>query len=297
MKNLSFLFFLFAATANAQDLAPLTVQKIMRDPKWMGTSPDNYRWSADSKTIYFDWNPEVKDKSQPYKVSISSQKTMKADSAEIEDGTVINYVYNKDKSLGLLEKGGDVYLTNIKAKKETRLTNTLERESNARFLYNNDVVYQRADNVYRLNLATGELTQLTNFVKGKAEMSIPAGRNNARSSGASQQDMWLKNDQTALFDIVKKRNAETGNRAGGRGRGFGMSGDNTKPRIIKAIQVGDDFMAGLTVSPDGKYVSYRLIKQAVGNKNTIVPNYVTASGYTEDINGRTKVGEALSTST
>lgn len=297
MKNLSFLFFLFAATANAQDLAPLTVQKIMRDPKWMGTSPDNYRWSADSKTIYFDWNPEVKDKSQPYKVSISSQKTMKADSAEIEDGTVINYVYNKDKSLGLLEKGGDVYLTNIKAKKETRLTNTLERESNARFLYNNDVVYQRADNVYRLNLATGELTQLTNFVKGKAEMSIPAGRNNARSSGASQQDMWLKNDQTALFDIVKKRNAETGNRAGGRGRGFGMSGDNTKPRIIKAIQVGDDFMAGLTVSPDGKYVSYRLIKQAAGNKNTIVPNYVTASGYTEDINGRTKVGEALSTST
>jgi len=297
MKKLSFLFFLFAATANAQDLAPLTVQKIMRDPKWMGTSPDNYRWSADSKTVYFNWNPENKDKIQPYKVNIASQKATKADSTEIEDSAVISYVYNKDKSLGLLEKGGDVFLTNIKSKKETRLTNTLERESNARFLYNNDVIYQRAENVYQLNLATGELTQLTNFVKGKAEMSVPAGRNNARSSGASQQDIWLKNDQTALFDIVKKRNAETGNRAGGRGRGFVMGGDNIKPRTIKAIQLGDDFMAGLTVSPDGKYVSYRLIKQATGNKNTIVPNYVTASGYTEDINGRTKVGEALSTST
>lgn len=297
MKKLSFLFFFFATTANAQDLAPLTVQKIMRDPKWMGTSPDNYRWSADSKTVFFNWNPENKDKIQPYKVNIASQKATKADSTEIEDSAVINYVYNKDKSLGLLEKGGDVFLTNIKSKKETRLTNTLERESNARFLYNNDVIYQRADNVYQLNLATGELTQLTNFVKGKAEMPVPAGRNNARSSGASQQDIWLKNDQTALFDIVKKRNAETGNRAGGRGRGFGMGGDNTKPRTIKAIQLGDDFMAGLAVSPDGKYVSYRLIKQATGNKNTIVPNYVTASGYTEDINGRTKVGEALSTST
>src|SRR5690606_34393167 len=32
------------------------------------------------------------------------------------------------------------------------------------------------------------------------------------------------------------------------------------------------------------------------NTNTIVPNYVTESGYTEDIHARTKVGSALSTS-
>ena len=296
MKKLSFLFFLFASTASAQDLAPLTVSKIMRDPKWMGTSPENYRWSADSKTVYFDWNPENKDKAQPYKVNVSSKKTEKADSAEIEDNLVINYVYNKDKSLGLLEKAGDIYLTNIKSKKETRLTNTLERESNAKFLYNDNVVYQRADNIYQLDLATGELKQLTNFIKTKAPDPAPqAARSSGRSFGNSQQDLWLRNDQTALFDIIKKKNAESGNRA--RGRGFNFANDNAKPRVIKPIHLGDDFMAGLTVSPDGKYVSYRLIRQATGNKNTIVPNYVTASGYTEDINARAKVGEALSTFT
>jgi len=297
MKKLSFLFFLFAASANAQQLAPLSVQKIMRDPKWMGTSPESYRWAADSKTVYFNWNPENKDKSQPYKVDVNVQKVVKAETDEADKNSTINYVYNKDKSLGLLEKGGDIYLTDIKSKKETRLTNTLERESNAKFLYNNDVVYQRTDNVYQLNLATGELKQLTNFTKGKIENLFPLGRNSSRTSATSQQVTWLKNDQTALFDIIKKRNAETGNRGSGRGRGFVMSNDNTKPRTIKAIQLDDDFMAGLTVSPDGKYVSYRLIRQAAGNKNTIVPNYVTASGYTEDINGRTKVGEALATST
>lgn len=297
MKKLSFLFFLFAVTANAQQLAPLSVQKIMRDPKWMGTSPDGYRWSADSKTIFFNWNPENKDKSQLYKVTVASYKIDTARKEEAEKSAAINYVYNKDKSLGLLEKGGDIYLTNIKTKKETRLTNTLERELNARFLYNNDVVYQRTDNVYQLNLATGELKQLTNFTKGKLETPAPMGRTNTAATGASLQDAWLKNDQTALFDIIKKRNAETGNRAVGRGRGFGTADDNAKPRVIKAIHLAEDFMAGLTVSPDGKYISYRLIKQAAGNKNTIVPNYVTASGYTEDINGRNKVGEALSTST
>ncbi len=300
MKKLSFLFLLFASTANAQELSPLTVQKIMRDPKWIGTSPDNYRWSADSKTVFFNWNPENKDKAQPYKVNVATQKIDTAKSDEAEKNASINYVYNKDKSLGLLEKGGDIYLTNIKSKKETRLTNTLERESNARFLYNNDVVYQRADNVYQLNTATGELKQLTNFVKGKSDVppvARPSGR--PTSIGTSQQDLWLKNDQTALFDIIKKKNAEGGNRTAVRGRGFGFGivSDNVRPRTIKPIDLADDFMAGLTVSPDGKYVSYRIIKQAAGNKNTIVPNYVTASGYTEDINGRTKVGEALSTST
>lgn len=300
MKKLSFLFLLFASAANAQQVAPLStlsVQKIMRDPKWMGTSPDNYRWSADSKTIFFNWNPENKEKAQPYKVSVATHKIDSAKSEEADRNTTINYVYNKDKSLGLLEKGGDVYLTNFKSKKETRLTNTLERESNARFLYNNDVVYQRADNVYQLNLATGELKQLTNFVKTKMVDAPPPAVGPSRrpiAMGTSQQDLWLKNDQTALFDIIKKRNAEGGSRF--RGRGFGAVNDNAKPREIKPINLYDDFMTGLTVSPDGKYISYRVIKQAVGNKNTIVPNYVTASGYTEDLNTRTKVGEALSTS-
>lgn len=285
-------------SVQAQQVAPLTVQKIMRDPKWMGTSPDAYRWSADSKTIFFNWNPENKDKAQPYKVNVASVKVDKAENEEADKNAEINYAYNKDKSLGLLEKGGDLYLSNLKAKKETRLTNTLERESNAKFLYNNDVVFQRAENVYQLNLATGELKQLTNFIKGKQEgFGMPSGRGPARSAGTSQQDTWLKNDQTALFDIIKKRNAEGGNRGAGGGRRFGAAGANSTPaRTIKPIYLEEDFMAGLTVSPDGKYVSYRLIKQATGNKNTIVPNYVTASGYTEDINGRTKVGETLSTS-
>ncbi|WAC41839.1 hypothetical protein [Pedobacter sp. SL55] len=206
MKKLSFLFFLFASAANAQDLAPLTVQKIMRDPKWMGTSPEEYRWSGDSRTVFFSWNPENKDKAQPYKVNTATLKIDKAEADEAEKNAAINYVYNKDKSLGLLEKGGDIYLTNIKSKKERRLTNTLERESNAKFLYNNDIVYQKADNLYQLNLTSGELKQLTNFIKGKPESSAASRPNSSRpTTGISQQDLWLKNDQTALFDIIRKK--------------------------------------------------------------------------------------------
>src|SRR5207244_9556155 len=42
---------------------------------------------------------------------------------------------------------------------------------------------------------------------------------------------------------------------------------------------------------DGKYVIATISEPGAGAKNTIVPNYVTESAYTEDIPGRTKVGD------
>ena len=46
----------------------------------------------------------------------------------------------------------------------------------------------------------------------------------------------------------------------------------------------------MQISPDGRYVTYELYQSPTGAKNTIVPNYVTESGFTTDIPGRTKVG-------
>ena len=30
----------------------------MSDPKWIGTSPSGLQWSADGKTLFFNWNPD-----------------------------------------------------------------------------------------------------------------------------------------------------------------------------------------------------------------------------------------------
>ncbi|MEY4930785.1 MAG: hypothetical protein RI909_1509, partial [Bacteroidota bacterium] len=52
------LLLLIIPSAFAQQLAPLTVEKIMRDPKWIGVAPSNLNWSDDGKQLYFSWNPE-----------------------------------------------------------------------------------------------------------------------------------------------------------------------------------------------------------------------------------------------
>ena len=60
-KILVFLLLIAALESSAQStLGRLTVDKIMRDPKWIGTSPSDVRWSWNSKMLFFNWNPEGK---------------------------------------------------------------------------------------------------------------------------------------------------------------------------------------------------------------------------------------------
>ena len=53
------IFLLFAGIYSfGQPLAPLTVEKIMRRPTWMGVAPSNVFWSEDGKQLFFNWNPD-----------------------------------------------------------------------------------------------------------------------------------------------------------------------------------------------------------------------------------------------
>ena len=264
--------------AQAQEVTPLTVEKIMKDQKWLGTSPSNFRWSADSKKIYFDWNPENKDKSQLYRVAAGGGKPIKAAEKEVETETFQEYTYNNAQTLGLYESSGDLYLYEVKSGKKQRLMNTAERESNGSFLLNGDITFQRDQNLYQLDLKTNELVQLTNFVEGDKKPSVKQKQN--------EQDVWLKNEQTELFDVLKDKKTPP---AFNFGRG--ARGDDKKP--LKSLYLNDKSLSAIVVSPDARYITYRLISTPKEGKQTIVPTYVTASGYTEDIKGRTKVGSPL----
>ena len=47
MKQLLLAVLLHLNLITFAQLSPLTVNKIMRDPKWIGTSPSNLQWTAD----------------------------------------------------------------------------------------------------------------------------------------------------------------------------------------------------------------------------------------------------------
>lgn len=270
-KKLIVPFLLFGAISVAQaQLAPLTVDKIMRDPKWMGTSPSNYRWSDNSAYLFFDWNPEGKDKPDVYRLDVSTQKyTLSTDSiAKLESAP--RYIYSKDKSLAVFERDGDLYVKDIKKNEIVRQTETVAWENPLTFMNDNSIVFLREENLYSLNPKHSTLKQLTNFQKGKAK----------GESKLSAQDAWLKEDQESLFEVFKEEDRK--------------KEKSPKKSGLKPLYLGDGFLAGASVSSDGKYITYRLVYPAKGNRNTIVPDFITRSGYVEDLNMRTKVGNELS---
>ena len=76
MNKLLLLLFVTSA-AWGQQLNELTVEKIMRNPKWVGTSPSDVFWSEDSKTIYFNWNPDNAADDSLYAVTLSNKAPTK----------------------------------------------------------------------------------------------------------------------------------------------------------------------------------------------------------------------------
>lgn len=275
---LNLFFLLLVTSVQAQTLGELTVEKIMRDPKWIGTAPSGINWSADSKTIYFNWNPDRASADSLYKITLQNRTPQKVTKKERLALPAAFSSYNIAHSKMVYEKSGDLFLFDILSGKVTQFTNTVGRESGAVFSGDEKkIIYTLDQNLYAWEIATGNTTQLTDFRKGKKMTPPPAG----------EQEKWLRQDQLAHMQVIKERND--------RQNETRKNQKTEQPKRPKEIYLDDKSVEQPRLTPDGNFVVYRLSKMAPG-KSTIVPNYVTISGFTEDIPARTKVGAPLPTS-
>ncbi|WP_448701680.1 alpha/beta fold hydrolase [Mucilaginibacter sp. AW1-3] len=317
MKRI-FTFFLFAACtpALAQTLGPLTIEKIMRDPKWIGVSPTNVNWSDDGKKIYFNWKPDTAGRDVLYSVTPTNLKPEKVSLDERKNMRPNSGSWNAKHTIKVYEKNGDLFLLDAKTGISTQLTKTADRESNPVFSDSDSkIVFTKSENLYSITLNGGELTQLTNFTHNAAAAPAAtpalAGRRGGNGTGGggrgtgggngggrtnvvteqtagNKQDNWLKAEQTELFEVLREKDKNDKLSTAER--------KEMQVKPMREIGVDDKQIRGLQRSPDGRYVTYTLVKAADGAKSGIVPNYVTASGYTEDIANRTKVGAPQPTS-
>ncbi len=262
-----------------QSLSPLSIEKIMRDPKWIGTSPSGMQWNYDGSTLYFNWNPDKKVSDSLYYITIEKRAPQKATAAQKKNILDFNALtYSSSRNAYTYEKDGDVFLTDIKSKKTQQITTTTDYETNPVFAFNDSrIVYRRSQNLYAWNISSGEIMQLTNFQKGEA---LPETKEKLNT-----QEEWLKDDQLRWINVLKKRKEKKD--------AIDADKKNTEKKNNKPIYTGGKTIAGLQISSTGRFISYTLIQQSKESKSTFIPNYVTESGFTESIPGRTKVGETL----
>ena len=264
----------------------LTVETIMQDPKiWIGTSPSNPFWSDDSQTLYFSWNPTQAQGDSLYKVTFTrpakgklfttSQPVKVSPDERRALPTAPVAAYNRAYTQRVFDRQGDLFLLDIKSGKIRQLTNTVDVETDPVFSGDQQqVVFRRGgpgSNLFSINLQSGELTQLTDFRIGpkKADPKL------------TDEEKFLKQDQLRLSSVLKERKEK-------KDEGERISKAD-RPKRPKEVYLDDKQLLNPQLSPDGRFVMYRLSKSA-NAKNAQVPNYVTESGYTEEINARTKVG-------
>ncbi|MFT4032185.1 MAG: DPP IV N-terminal domain-containing protein, partial [Siphonobacter sp.] len=267
---------ILALPALAQKIGALTIEKIMRDPKWMGISPSDPYWSEDGTKVYFSWNPDNAKNDSLYAYELNSKKIIKVSPLDRQRIPDESGKYNKAKTVKLYEKEGDLFYLDLATKQIRQLTNTVENETNPIFSSDErQVMFRRGMNLFAMSLASGEVTQLTNFIPG----------NKKAEPKPNDEEKWLKADQLAMFEVLKER--------ADKKKEADKINKNNESKRPKEFFLEERNLTGISPDPAGKYIAFQVMKQAQGAKRTIVPNYVTESGFTEDIPGRTKVGAPM----
>ncbi len=269
------LFFLFPLFLSSQSSGPstLTIPLIMQGERFVGHSPESIQWSEDNKAVYFSWNPERDtlrsrykadwEEAQPEKLSLEEEKRLP------ESG-----VYSQDRSLKAFSRNGDLFL--FREGRERQLTHTLGTERAVAFSRDNQyLIYRQDDNLYRMSLDSPEIIQLTQFKEGKksSEKSEPEFR------------QWLSEDQQMFGILVEREQKEKIRKRRQK---------ELEPQRPREIYLEKKRLTSLDISPDENVIIYRLSKPA-SDDGTVVPDYVTKSGFTQDLNARPKVGSPQTT--
>jgi dipeptidyl aminopeptidase/acylaminoacyl peptidase len=261
----------------------LTIDNIMRGPGLYGYEPSGVRWSGDGEHIYFQWKQASDPRVKPldtYVVGRDGTGLRKLSDAEAKQAPPPAGATTRDKKRTVYSRDGDIWLYDAGTGATRQITKTEDVETNPHFTQDEKrVAFTRANNLYVIGLDDGASEEMTNILPPGTPPPAP----DEEKGTASQQA--LKKDQKDLFETIRERAAEREEQEAKRKR--------EHPRKPFVLQAGQSVVS-LQLTPDEKYVIASIRELAKDAKRTIVPSYVTESGYTDDIPSYEKVGDKQS---
>jgi len=270
----------------------LTIDSIMEGSELVGNAPSNILWSVDGKKLYFRWQKPGEKSAEfyalsrteliPQKVSLDEiLKLPPAVSSAFSRFSGFGFFgmeikFDREQKRALLVRGGDISLLDIPSGKLTELITTDERESNANFSFDQEKIYFSSQgNLFLLSLQDRSLRQMTSFSK----KTPPPARK------PDEVEKWYTDQQRELFQEFSRAEQRMGQR-----QMFPFFGSQTRRKPFFLSE--DQDVVFLDLSPDEKYVVFRISEKVPEAKTTIVPNYVTRTGYTETIESHIKAAQS-----
>ena len=251
---------------------PLTVDSIMRGPDLVGYPPDNLRWSADSQKLYFDWRKPGEDEASTYWVPRDGGTPSRLTEDQKKNVPPANGRWDKARKRVLFAERGDIVMLDASGSRRW-ITRTTAGEGNPRWARNDTAItYVREGNLFVVPVdgAGTAMQQLTDVAPRRPEPRL------------TDSQRFIRDEQEKLLEVIKEQKEQKK-----------KADERAKQDKLPSLELQDRQSAtDLMLSPDDTHVFVLVSERPAGARNIIVPNYVTETGYAEDIPGRTAVGDA-----
>ncbi len=274
---------LFALVAIAASLAftplvaaqeSITLKQIMADPEWLGTAPEDAYWSADSTAIYFT-KDRIGERGDDLWVMPLDGDARVVPVEERVQHAADGGAYNKDRTLKVYARHGDLYVQNLTDGGIRQLSRTAAGYSGAQFLVDGRVAARVGNAFHAFDLDTGTHERL-------AEIRFEKDPNDKPPSTA-----YLAEQQRRLLTVVRERQEDA---AADRTRAAAEA-DLDPGRPMRPYYFGDErALVTTSLSPDGRWLLVVTEpKEKSAPKRDTVPFFITDDAYVENRPVRPKV--------
>jgi dipeptidyl aminopeptidase/acylaminoacyl peptidase len=253
---------------------------IMEGSDFSGTRPSAVRWDGDGSRLWFRWKRWDKEELSTFEYDPVSRDLRQLTDEEAERIPPQNAVWDRERNRALWTVRDSLVVYDSHAKTTKPLLARVNGARPTMFAPDGSVAVISYDrNLFAIPVVGSEqaplLRQLTDIRDGQPPKEGPP----------NDHQRWLREQQLALFDVLQRAEEERLEQREESERG------RAKPLYLAGWRA-----AGLRPDPTLTWVAVQQVKPASEAKTADVPNYVTASGFTEDLRTRTKVGDELSES-
>lgn len=254
----------------------IELKTIMQDPSWMGVSPSLIGWDEQGKHLFYSDRHETASTDSLYQINIKTSEVKKIHRNKAFIASQEKYLYNAKRSQRIHTSQNKLQVYHIKKNQTETLLELPNAIHQARFLNDNEVVFKLQNNLFVYALKSGKLQQLT---------QIKSGQKNESKKEKPSKEQWLEKENLKLLNEVSKQKEDNERQKQARKKAQANPFD---------FYLGDRNLNGITVAPN-LTGAYLVLQKSESTTSTKVPNYIDASGYTENINARPKVGGGSAT--
>jgi dipeptidyl aminopeptidase/acylaminoacyl peptidase len=251
----------------------LTVDSIMRGPKLVGYPPSSLRWSGESKELYFEWRTPGDDEAATWVVGRDGGTPRRLSDEERKTAPLTNGLWDAERRRILGVDRGDIVVIDTVKRTRQEITRTTGAESNPRWARGGThVTFLRDNNLYIVPVdgsSSDTLVQLTDVAPRPSNPRL------------TDSQRVLKEEEQKLLDWVAQE-AERRKRREAR----------IEARALPRFELAErQSIVDAALTAGGTHAFLMLSERAQARASQ-VPRWVSESAYVEEINARTKVGDA-----